>query len=297
MRIFTGVRPVAKLGLWSWMCGAVLSAGCIITTGGSNDDTGGTDNSSDTETTNPLTTSDASGQMTSADSGDDTAGSTTDGPIGECSSNIIVDGGFEGGTPSATWTESSTNFNTPICDATCTEDPGAGPYAGDWYAWYGGSDGALEEAAVSQSVTIDGETAYLSFRFSINDSGGTGGDVFVAQIDDTVVFMVTDLDTGFEGYTPVSLDVSDFADGMEHTVTFSAAITGAGLTNFFLDQIELVGCTVGSESSGSGLDSSGGSSGDSGSGTTDGSSSSSDGGSSSGGSSGGSGSGSSSGTM
>lgn len=295
MRMITVVRPVAKLGLFSWMCGVALGAGCIITTGGSNDESGGTDSVSDSQTTNPFTTGDSTGQVTSADSGDDSAGSTTDGPVGECSSSLIADGGFEGGTPSDVWTESSTNFNTPICDASCTDDPGAGPYAGDWYAWYGGSEGAFEEAAVSQSMVIDGETAYLSFRFSINDSGGTGSDVFVAQIDDTVVFMVTDLDTGFDGYTPVSIDVSDFADGGEHTVTFTAAITGDGLTNFFLDQTELVTCTSGSDSTGTGVDSSGsGSSGDSGTGTTDGSSS---GDSSGSGSSGGSGSGSSSGTM
>jgi len=176
-------------------------------------------------------------------SGDDTIGTTTGTPMGECTANLVADGGFEVGTPSQAWTESSDQFGTPICDTSCTRDRGAGPYEGDWYVWFGGVADP-EHASVSQPVVIDGPTAFLGFYVDINASAGTGDDVFQALIDDTVVFMVSDFDmAAFDGYTPVSIDISDFADGQSHELAFVGDFPGTGLSNFFLDAVTLVSCT------------------------------------------------------
>lgn len=244
-------RSLSHLLLLPWL----VTTGCILTTGeGDENDTGDVDTGDDST---PTTSSFTSTTMTSTSdpsSADDTVGETTASPMGECTSNIVMDGGFESGTPSAAWTEASVNFNTPICDTGCTEDPGADPYAGEWYCWFGGIDTDPEIASVSQTVTLDGQSAYLSFRFQINAAAGTGDDYFFVDIDDTTVFMVTDAEIDdFSGYTPVSLDISDFIDDQSHTITFTGDFLGDGaLSNFFLDEVELVTCTEGSDTSGSG---------------------------------------------
>ena len=44
---------------------------------------------------------------------------------------LIVDGSFEAGIPNPNWTETSTNFGTPLCDASCGTGSGtAGPRTG-----------------------------------------------------------------------------------------------------------------------------------------------------------------------
>jgi hypothetical protein len=234
---------------------APLFGGCLITT---NSDDGNNSSPSDTSGSEGATVSSFS--ATNVDSGssgvaDESGGSegeTTVGPTGDCSDTKIVDGGFEAGTPSTAWTEASDQFGTPICDVGCTEDAGAVPYAGDWFAWFGGVAEA-EHASVSQTVTIDGTSAFLAFRFEINASGGMGDDVFTVTIDDTMVFMASDAEIAdFSGYTPVSVDVSNFADGADHLVEFRSDFPGTGLSNFFLDEVSLVTCTEGTDSSGSG---------------------------------------------
>jgi len=273
-----------------------LFAGCILTTG--SDDANDDDNSSASDTDIPSDTSGSSLSSTSpvdSSAGDDesgsfdeTGGETTDGPTGDCSETRIVDGGFEAGTPSSVWTEASAQFGTPICDTGCTEEEGAAPYAGDWFAWFGGVAEA-EQASVSQSITLDGDSAYLSFRFEINASAGTGDDVFTVTIDGQTVFMATDLEIeNYATYTPITIDVSEFIDGGDHVVALESDHLGTGMSSFFLDEVALVTCDEGGESSSSGSgdsESTAGDSGSSGDSTEGDSSGSSDGSSDDGGSS------------
>lgn len=242
----------ASPGLTLLLCQALV--GCLITTGNASDED---DSADDTGTSDPSASSFTSSDTMSATSvdpdgtGDDTVGETTGTPMGECTESLIADGGFEGGTPSQAWTEMSTNFGTPICDTACTEDAGADPYAGDWYAWFGGIDTDPEIASVSQSLNIGGETAFLSFRFQINAAAGSGDDFFEVTVDDTTVFLALDTDMPeYDGYTPISVDISDFADGNGHTITFTGDFLGNELTNFFLDEVALVTCVSGSDTTG-----------------------------------------------
>lgn len=271
----------------------LVVSGCVVRVDGtgSTDDTtsDATSPATTLATTNPDTTSmttvaevssnvdtnDMTGaDVTTSPTGDDTVGETTGVPTGECTENLIADGGFEGGTPSEAWTEMSLNFGTPICDTDCTQDPGADPYLGDWYVWFGGIDTDPEVAVVSQAVEIGPRTAFLSFRFQINAASGTGDDVFDVTIDDTSVFMVTDAEIAdYDGYTPISIDISDFADGGVHTVAFTGDLLGVGLTNFFLDEVALVTCVVDGDTTGT----SGTTAADSGAGSTTGATSGSGG--------------------
>lgn len=238
---------IATTGV-SFICTALLATGCLITTGSVDDEDV---SSSDTDDSDPsatsLPTSDPTSDSVSDSMTSDSVGETTGVPEGECTDNLLGEGGFEGGTPSPAWTEASTNFGTPICDTDCTMDPGADPYEGNWYAWFGGIDDAPEIASVSQLVTIDGTSAFLAFRFQINAAALSGNDFFEVTVDDETVWLATDAEIAdYEGYTPISVDISDFADGNAHTITFTGDVLGDGeLTNFFLDNVSLVSCVDG----------------------------------------------------
>jgi hypothetical protein len=241
---------------------ASLAGGCILTTNG-DDDTGqeGTGDDDDGSVTadddDPSVGDDdpsADDNGTEPDTGNETD-DTTGGPVGECSENLVLDPGFEAGSPSKVWDEASTTFGTPICDTGCTEDTGVGPYEGDWWAWFGGLE-EQEAASVAQSVTIPAaESALLTFRFEINSTTGTGDDEFSVLIDGTEVWGATDAEMDdYADYTRVEVDVTAFADGEAHTIRFESDHPGhpdTGLiTNFFLDSVSLVTCNEGGTESG-----------------------------------------------
>jgi hypothetical protein len=183
--------------------------------------------------------------------------------LGMCESGsgcteLIVDGGFEGGTPSANWTETSTNYGTPLCTAgTCGVGGGTGPYAGTFWAWFGGFGGGPEDATASQSVTLPaGQTATLFFYLEIPVSEGLATDFLEVTLDGTQVFLADGtMSAQYNPYTLVEVDLSSFADGAAHTLEFHGytnSLAGAA-TNFFVDNVSLgignqccVGeCTVG----------------------------------------------------
>jgi len=227
---------------------SLLSTACIITT---SEDDDGVAASSEDGTPTPATgqTSNATGPTTeSGDTG------TTGGSMEDCTDNLVLDPGFEAGTPSASWEEASMVFDTPICDASCTEEKGADPYAGDWWLWLGGVEDEPEDAFVSQMITIDPDMAFLSFRFQIRSGAGTGDDMFVVELDGDTVFMATDVEMADYGeYTLIELDVSPWADGGTYELRFASQHAGTGLSSFFVDEVSLVSCSEGS-ATGSGTD-------------------------------------------
>jgi uncharacterized repeat protein (TIGR01451 family) len=158
----------------------------------------------------------------------------------EVNGPIVADGGFEGGTPSAAWTEFSTNFGTPLCDAVCGFGGGTGPHTGSWWAWFGGI-AAYEEGSVSQSVTIPNGTATLSFYLEMPVVCAAAADYMEVLIDGNQVFLVdgTSALCGVVGYSLQTVDISAYADGGSHTLEFHSEIFGAGTTNFFVDDITI----------------------------------------------------------
>jgi len=162
---------------------------------------------------------------------------------GSCT-EAIVDGGFEGGTPSTAWTETSTNYGTPLCDeASCGVGGGTGPYAGTFWAWFGGFGGGAEDGTVSQSVTLPaGETVTLFFFLEIPVSEGLATDFLEVTVDGTQVFLVDgSMAAQYQPYTLVQVDLSAYADGAAHTLVFHGYTnSGAGAaTNFFVDDVSV----------------------------------------------------------
>ncbi|MEE9212289.1 MAG: LEPR-XLL domain-containing protein [Phycisphaeraceae bacterium] len=151
--------------------------------------------------------------------------------------NRVVDGGFELGPFGGAWNEFSTNFGTPICDLSCGTGNGTGPHSGNFWAWFGGVFLATEVASVDQDIVFPTGTATLTFFFEIPAASGTNIDFFNVKIDGTPVFSANDLSVFL--YTQIVLDVSSFADGATHNLSFGATTEGFGVTNFFVDDVEL----------------------------------------------------------
>lgn len=165
---------------------------------------------------------------------------TSGGADGE---DVVVDGGFEAGTPNPNWNEASTNFGTPICDAgACGTGGGTGPFAGTFWAWFGGFSGGTEAASVSQDVTIPTGTAELSFQFEVPACDGAASDFMEVLLDGNQVFEHTCGDGLIAPYAEQTFDVSSFADGGTYTLEFTSTTGGGAPSNFFVDDVSL--CAV-----------------------------------------------------
>ncbi|MDA8016373.1 MAG: hypothetical protein MPN21_02895 [Thermoanaerobaculia bacterium] len=156
--------------------------------------------------------------------------------------DTIDDGSFEDGSPNSFWTEASSNFGTPLCDAISCGGTGGGtgPNTGLFWAWFGGI-AAAETGSVSQDIQMtDGGTATLDFFLEIPAASGNGVDFLELRVDGNVEWSVLENAAGFATYAPVSVDLSAYADGAVHTLEFTSTITGApALSNFFLDDVSL----------------------------------------------------------
>lgn len=229
---------------------SLLSVACIIT---DDDDDGGINDGG--ESGNPPATTGQPNTTGSVDDSGTDAGTDagTGDEVCQDAENVVSEPGFEEGPDTAAWTVTSEVFDTVICDAGCTDEGGAEPYAGDYWVWFGGLEEGdpPENAIVEQDVTIPADDeAQLSFWFQIRSGAGTGDDVFsVDMVDGDIVdnlWMVTDLDmpSYSDQYRRIDLDVTPWADGGTYTLRFSTSIQNNGLTSFFLDEVELVACSA-----------------------------------------------------
>jgi uncharacterized repeat protein (TIGR01451 family) len=156
----------------------------------------------------------------------------------------VNDGSFEAGTPNPYWTEYSYNFGTVLCTE---DDCGTGggtsyPRTGDWWAWFGGLDGAYEEGSVSQSVTIpSGGPATLTFYVMNGYCSGDPEDYLEVTMDGTQLWQTTGAspECGTTSYRQITVDVSAYADGAAHTLEFHSEIFGSDNSNFALDDVSL----------------------------------------------------------
>lgn len=155
--------------------------------------------------------------------------------------NNVQDGSFEAGTPNPYWTEASTNFGTPLCTvAACGTGTGSGPRTGQWWTWFGGIATA-EEGSMTQQITIPVGATDLTF-YTEAIICASPNDYMEVEIDSTQVFLMTGASPqcGVLGYALQTVDISAYADGGTHTLTFHSVTTGAGNTNFFVDDVELL---------------------------------------------------------
>ena len=158
---------------------------------------------------------------------------------GECTTNVLQDGGFEAGTPSSTWEEFSLNFGTPLCDTSggCNLSVGTGPHTGQWWVWLGGISSADEYGYVEQTFTMPAsDAATLSFYLEI-PAAETNGFVRLS-LDRTKLFEASETDQfTYATYTFVAVDVTAFADGLEHVLTIEGGSNAGGVFDAFVDDV------------------------------------------------------------
>jgi len=132
----------------------------------------------------------------------------------------VLDGGFEAAAPagnSPNWTEADSIFGTPLCDAGCG---GVGPRSGSWWAWFGGTT-SIQTSSLSQSVTIpSGTTATLNFYMWVSNAPAPQTASLTVKMDSTVINTYTPTTTD-AGYVLRTFDVSAFANGAAHTLSFN----------------------------------------------------------------------------
>ena len=154
---------------------------------------------------------------------------------------LVQDGGFEGGfaTP---WLQGSSNFGTPLCDASCSFD-WALPHGGQFWLWFGGAINAHEAGFAQQTGTIAAGSKWLDFHLfwaSSVVSPPDPGAVFNVVIDGTTIFSLTPATAVpyATAYTQASVDISAYADGNVHTLRFeaSSAASSEG-SSVFVDDI------------------------------------------------------------
>lgn len=154
--------------------------------------------------------------------------------------DVVADGGFEAGTPSPVWQESSTNFGTVLCNPGCGTGGGSGPASGDWWAWFGGVPGAYEAGGLTQTVTIPADNNVLSFYLE-QPACDSAADYLAVNMDGETLFLTDGASPscGAVGYVLQTVDISAYADGGEHTLAFLSETFSAngGQSNFFVDDV------------------------------------------------------------
>lgn len=159
-------------------------------------------------------------------------------------SNLIVDGGFEGGAPNPSWDpETSTNFGTPVCNASCGTGNGtAGAFAGSFWAWFGGT-ASPENATLGQTVTIPTGTASLTFQMWIGAVSSPFTDTLTVKVDGVTLQTYPEPSSAETNYTLRTIDVSAYANGGSHAILFEHVGPGGGVANFSVDDVALSACT------------------------------------------------------
>lgn len=148
------------------------------------------------------------------------------------------------------WTQSSTNFGTPICDvASCGMGGGSGPATGNYWVWIGGvglSSILPETASVEQFLTIPASSmATLQFKLQIPVCDSFF-DEFAIGLDGNPLFYRdgSDVTCGQTTYQQHSINISSYADGLSHHLQIIGDNESVlfGATNFFVDDVQLIVC-------------------------------------------------------
>ncbi|MFC5028839.1 M4 family metallopeptidase [Streptomyces sp. DSM 41987] len=142
--------------------------------------------------------------------------------------NLLANPGFESG--ATTWAQTS---------GVITNETGATPHAGSYYAWLNGY-GTTHTDTLSQSVTIPATAAApkLSFWLGITtkETGSTVYDTLKAQVvsGTTTTTLATYSNVTPSGYVQRTLDLSAFK-GKTVTIKFLGAEDSSAATSFLID--------------------------------------------------------------
>jgi len=149
----------------------------------------------------------------------------------------ITDGSFELGTPNPVWNEiDSFGFSLICSHATCgSPDFPSQAHRGEYFAWFG-SASLPRSSALEQTFIIPIGTRNLNFWLQIPSAEGSGS--LQVSLDNNSIFSVTEANVAdYSDYTPVTVDISAYADDGEHHLRFDSSVFGGGAMRFFVDDV------------------------------------------------------------
>ena len=162
---------------------------------------------------------------------------------------LLQDGSFEVGSPNPFWNDSSDLFAGSLYQ-------GGFAHTGEWFVWFaGGNDGGGAEAAtISQSTMIPAADS-ASLKFWLWALWWDVPAEFSVMLDGQVVFTSSrEQASSYKQWTEVSVDVSRFADGNTHEISFETNIESGDLsTDIFIDDISLAVGAIKADLDGDGI--------------------------------------------
>ncbi|MCX6232390.1 MAG: T9SS type A sorting domain-containing protein [Bacteroidetes bacterium] len=165
--------------------------------------------------------------------------------------NLIQDPGFETGRQGTAWTQSSTNFGTPLCSYDSCGNGGGSCIArsGNWFVWFGGISSYNETGSIIQSLIIPSDTAAkLKFWYKLPAAAANGTDYIKVYMDNNVVWSSTNADSSLYDsvYKEITVNIAAYANGLSHTFKILSYQSGTpGLTNMLVDDISITTATAG----------------------------------------------------
>lgn len=163
-------------------------------------------------------------------------------PTPDNTDNWVANGGFEEGATGA-WNESSSNGYGLILNR--NDLFGVPPRSGNWAVWLGGIDS--EVSRLTQDVTLNGDTATLTFYYQIRSDDECGNDfarVSVQILDQPMsVPTVIDayelcVDNASGAWKQATLDLSAYS-GHSLRLTFEAETNDSLVSSLYLDDVKL----------------------------------------------------------
>ena len=157
-------------------------------------------------------------------------------PICEGEANLVQDGDFEQG--GGAWELVDEAVGSPICGAECSTTISA--FSGTKFLWFGGL-AQKNHIQASQTVALPPGTRNIQFRLWIMATVDDPSDLLTLSIDGIGISGWTQRDRSRYGaWTPVTLDVSRFADSRPRTIKFDCVTNAASIGNSFLiDQVSI----------------------------------------------------------
>jgi len=156
---------------------------------------------------------------------------------------LVRDGGFEAGVVPTFWTQTSSNFGSPLCDlAGCG---GVGPRTGTFWSWFGGTT-AAEVASLQQVGEIPVGSTSLTFYVWWSSSVASPPDpaaTFIVKMDGNTIFTLTPATAAAYNttYTQATVNIAAYANGASHTLRFESSNgAAASATNIHVDDINIV---------------------------------------------------------
>ena len=156
----------------------------------------------------------------------------------------LRDGGFEAATGSPAfspdWVEADSLAGTPLCTvSTCTPGAEIAPRSGSAWVWFGGFADAGHTGSMSQTLTIPVGSVALSYWYRNSSVSAPFDAVLMVQVDGTTLRTHVEAPVADAAYAKQVVDLSQFADGASHVLTFSYLNGGEGVNNMIVDDVGL----------------------------------------------------------